>query len=130
MPVLSQRDDGMLHSSSSSSSASSSSSNPGVTGVLGDTGGETGALLCLSRFLEAGCLPAGGGNEELPPGEVGAGGSVGWLTPGDGVTGRGGVPDGGLGVRVVGAGVGAGLAVVAGGGGVAGAARFLGCDGS
>ena len=89
-------------------------------GVLGDTGGGTGALLCLSRFLEAGCLPAGGGN-----GEVGAGGSVGWLTPGDGVTGRGGVPGDGVGAR----GVGVGLAVV-GGGGVDGAGRFLGCDGS
>jgi len=110
---------GELHSSSSSSSSSGS----GVTGVLGDTGGETGALLCLSRFLEGGCLPAGGGRGDwLIPGEVGGGGSEGWLTPGDGVTGRGGVPGDGVGVG----GVGLGLAM--GGGGSAGG--FLGRDGS
>jgi hypothetical protein len=107
-----------LHSSSSSSSSPGS----GVTGVLGDTGGGTGALLCLSRFLEAGWLPAGGGKGDcLIPGEVGAGGSEGWLTPEDGVTGRGGVPGDGVGVGAVGLGL-----AVAGGGGVGNAGRFLG----
>ena len=106
-----------------SSSPSSSSPGSGVTGVLGDTGGGTGAPLCLSRFLEAGCLPAGGGKGDwLIPGEVGAGGSEGWLTPGDGVTGRGGVPGDGVGVG----GVGVGLAI--GGDGATG--RFLGWDAS